>query len=75
MATAYQIRNNNQKNLNIMSNSTHTLRTLILQRIMHLKPTVDISEYHDHSDRDLLDDFEEILTDYVVAEHGLEEDE
>jgi hypothetical protein len=33
---------------------------------MHLKPTVDISVYHDYSDRDLLDDFEEILTEYVV---------
>lgn len=73
MATSYQIQNNNQKNLSIMSNSTHTLRTLILQRIMHLKPTVDISEYHNHSDRDLLDDFEEILTDYVIKEHGLED--
>lgn len=54
-----------------MSNSSHTLRTLILQRIVHIQPTVDISQYHDYSDRDLLDDFEEILTEYIVAEQGL----
>lgn len=56
-----------------MSNSSNTLRTLILQRLIHLKPTVDISEYHDYSDRDLLDDFEEILTEYIVREHQLED--
>lgn len=69
----YQIRNIVQKNFNTMSNSSHTLRTLILQRIIHLKPTVDISEYHEYSDRDLLDDFEEILTEYIVQEQGLGE--
>lgn len=53
-----------------MSNSSHTLRTLILQRIMHIQPTVDISQYHDYSDRDLLDDFEEILTEYIIQEQG-----
>lgn len=54
-----------------MSDSSSTLRTLILERIIHLKPTVDISEYHDYSDRDLLDDFEEILTEYIIEEQGL----
>ena len=57
-----------------MSNSSHTLRTLILERMIHLKPTVDISEYHDYSDRDLLDDFEEILTEYVIEEQGFSQD-
>ena len=38
---------------------------------MHLKPTVDISEYHEYSDRDVLDDFEEILTEYIIKEQGL----
>ena len=69
----YQIQNIAQKNLHIMSDYSHTLRTLILERIMHLKPTVDISDYHDYSDRDILDDFEEILTDYVIKEHQLED--
>lgn len=53
-----------------MSNSSHTLRTLILQRIVHIQPTVDISQYHDYSDRDLLDDFEELLTEYIIQEQG-----
>lgn len=61
------------KNSHIMSDSSHTLRTLLLQRIIHLKPTVDISEYHDYSDRDVLDDFEEILTEYIIHEHQLDE--
>jgi hypothetical protein len=67
----YQTLNIALENSHIMSDSSHTLRTLILQRIMHLKPTVDISEYHDYSDRDVLDDFEELLTDYIIAEHQL----
>jgi hypothetical protein len=71
METSYQTQNIAQRNSHIMSNSSNTLRTLILQRIIHLKPTVDISEYHDYSDRDLLDDFEEILTEYIVKEQGL----
>lgn len=75
MVTVYQIQNNSRKNSSIMSNSSSTLRTLILQRIMHLKPTVDISEYHDYADRDLLDDFEEILTEYIIREHGLEDEQ
>ena len=70
----YQTLNIAQKNSHIMPDSSHTLRTLILQRIMHLKPTVDISQYHDYSDRDLLDDFEELLTEYVLTEHQLNEE-
>lgn len=70
----YQTLNIAQKNSHIMSDSSHTLRTLILQRIMHLKPTIDISQYHDHTDRDLLDDFEELLTEYILTEHQLNDE-
>ena len=71
MGTCYQIQIIALGNFNIMSNSSHTLRTLILERIKHIQPTVDLSDYDDHGDRDLLDDFEEVLTEYIIAEQGL----
>ena len=58
-----------------MSNSSHTLRTLILERIKHIQPTVNLSDFDDHGDRDLLDDFEEILTEYIIQEQGINLDD
>lgn len=70
----YQTLNIAPRNSHIMSDSSRTLRTLILERIQHLKPTANISEYEQYSDRDLLDDFEEALADFIEGEQGLNSD-
>jgi tRNA A37 threonylcarbamoyladenosine dehydratase len=57
-----------------MLTSSNTLKSLILERIKRIQPTVDLSVFDDYSDRDLLDDFEEMLTEYIIAEHQLNAD-
>ena len=44
-----------------MSNSTTTLRDLLIERIQHLRPGV----YDDYDDRDLLEELEDALTEFI----------
>ena len=46
------------------------LRDLVIQRLTELNPSND---YSDYADRDLLDELEEAIRVYLLAEYGIEE--